>query len=116
MAQRVRGENSQFEPAVSYDPTRGGYVAVPINLGGADEQVYLVLFGTGLRYASSPAAVTAKVGGVDAPVTFAGPQSEFVGLDQVNILLPRSLAGRGEVEVRLSVDGQEANPVRVSIR
>ncbi len=40
--------------------------------------------------------MTAKIGGVDAQVVFAGPQGEFAGLDQVNLRLPDGLAGRGE--------------------
>ena len=46
----------------------------------------------------------------------AGPQADFAGLDQVNGLLPRSLAGRGEVQVLLSVEGKPANTVTVNIR
>jgi uncharacterized protein (TIGR03437 family) len=40
----------------------------------------------------------------------------LVGLDQVNILLPRSLAGRGAVNIETTVDGQIANTISVSIR
>ncbi len=38
-----------------------------------------------------------------------------VGVDQVNVLAPRSLAGRGEVEVLLTVEAQLANPARIRI-
>jgi uncharacterized protein (TIGR03437 family) len=34
----------------------------------------------------------------------------------VNVAVPRTLAGRGDVEVVLTVDGKTANPVTVSIR
>ena len=40
----------------------------------------------------------------------------IVGLDQLNILLPRSLAGRGEVELSVLVDGQEANKLKAAIK
>jgi uncharacterized protein (TIGR03437 family) len=49
-------------------------------------------------------------------VTFAGAQGDFVGLDQSNLRIPRSLAARGEVEVLLTVDAQVANPVRINIK
>jgi uncharacterized protein (TIGR03437 family) len=49
-------------------------------------------------------------------VLYAGPQGGFAGLDQVNVLLPRSLTGSGLVNVQLFVDGMAANPVEVSIR
>jgi len=60
--------------------------------------------------------VSAKLGGVDAQVTFAGAQDGFVGLDQVNARIPRSLIGRGGVDILMTVDGQAANTARVSIR
>jgi uncharacterized protein (TIGR03437 family) len=60
--------------------------------------------------------VTVKIGGMDAEVQYAGRQPEFAGLDQVNVLLPRELAGRGEVDVVLKVDGHAANLVRVNIK
>jgi uncharacterized protein (TIGR03437 family) len=60
--------------------------------------------------------VSARIGGVDAPVSFVGAQGDFVGLDQINLQIPRSLIGRGEVEIRLTVDGQQANAVMVSIK
>ena len=53
---------------------------VPLNLGDTD-QVFLLLFGTGIRGFSSEVRVT--VGGEDVAVLGAVPQGEFVGLDQV---------------------------------
>lgn len=114
---RVKSDGSQsFEPVASFDATQNRFVAVPIDLGAASEQVFLVLYGSGWRFRSSLAAVTAKIGGADAPVSFAGAVSNFVGLDQANLLIPRSLIGRGEVEVMLLVDGKTANTVRISIK
>ncbi len=51
-----------------------------------------------------------------APVSFAQAQGSLTGLDQVNALIPRSLLGRGEVDVVLTVDGKVANTVRVAIK
>jgi uncharacterized protein (TIGR03437 family) len=94
----------------------GSCVTAPINLGPAGTQVFVSLYGTGIRGRSSPSAVTATVGGVNAEVQYAGPQAQLVGMDQVNILIPRSLAGRGEVDLIVTVDGQLANTVRVNIQ
>ena len=94
-----------------------GCDALPLDLGSEGDQVFLVLFGTGIRGRSSLSALSATVGGEDVPMLFAGPQGGFVGLDQVNLgPLPRSLTGRGEVEIVLTVDGKEANTVTVSFR
>jgi uncharacterized protein (TIGR03437 family) len=60
--------------------------------------------------------VSCAIGGVSSEAVFAGAAPGFAGLDQVNVRLPRSLAGRGEVDVELMVDGEAANKVRVSIR
>ena len=76
----------------------------------------LNLYGTGIRGRSSLSGVTATVGGVPVAVLYAGAQSEYVGLDQVNITLPPSLAGMGDAEIRLTVDGQLANTVSVNLR
>jgi uncharacterized protein (TIGR03437 family) len=40
----------------------------------------------------------------------------FSTLDQINARLPRALAGRGEVELVVSVDGKPANTLRVVIK
>jgi uncharacterized protein (TIGR03437 family) len=49
-------------------------------------------------------------------VLFADAAPGFTGLDQVNVRLSRALAGRGELDVALTVDGLAANLVRVNIR
>jgi uncharacterized protein (TIGR03437 family) len=88
-----------------------------IDLGPPGEQVYLVLYGTGLGALTTPDNVTLTVGGVPVPVLYAGPQNQFAGLDQINAgPLPRSLEGRGEVEIVLAVGGKTSNRVKVQIR
>ena len=42
--------------------------------------------------------------------------NSFVGLDQVNATLPKSLRGRGEVDVILTVDGLASNAVKIRIK
>lgn len=105
----------QSEPLVTIDGQ-----ARPIDLGpelgSNSDQLFLVLYGTGFRFRSSLANVTARIGGEIAPVHFAGAQGDFVGLDQINIQIPRSLAGRGEVNLVLTVDGHQANTIKVNIK
>ena len=72
--------------------------------------------GTGIRYRTALSEVRAKIGGEEVSISYAGEQGGYVGLDQVNLLLPRSLAGRGEVDVTLIVDGKPANTVKVQIK
>lgn len=47
---------------------------------------------------------------------FAPAQPNFAGLDQLNVRVPRSLIGRGEVDVAVRVDGRAANTARVSVK
>ena len=114
---RVKSDGSQvYEPIARFDTAMNRIVAVPIDLGPAGDQVFLILFGTGLRFRSALSAVTATIGGVAADVLFAAEQGALVGVDQVNFRVPRTLAGRGEVDVVLGVDGSSANVVRVSFK
>jgi len=55
------------------------------------------------------------VNGIGVPLLFAGPQTQFPGLDQVNIELPSSLKGAGLSNIVLTIAGQNSNPVAVSI-
>lgn len=111
---RLRGNQStSFEPIVRVAAGTGQVEPVPIDLGPEDDKVYLLLYGTGWRRQSN---LTLTIGGTPVPVQFSGPQGEFIGLDQVNALIPRSLGGRGVVDVVMMVDGQTANIVRVAIR
>jgi uncharacterized protein (TIGR03437 family) len=116
LALRIKADGArQFEPVSQFDAAQNKFVATPINIGPETDQVFLILFGAGLRFRSSLSSVTARIGGIDAQVLFAGPQNDFVGLDQVNARLSRSLMGRGLVDVTLTVDGQGANTVEISI-
>ncbi|NDD64144.1 MAG: hypothetical protein EBZ36_09235, partial [Acidobacteria bacterium] len=103
------------EPLFVRDGSGGRYVPAPISLGEAGDQHYLVLFGTGWRNRASSSSVRAVVGGVEAPVVYAGAQGYYAGLDQINILIPRELAGRGAVDVTVIVGAQSSNTVQVRI-
>ncbi len=85
---------------------------LPINLGAADERVFLIAYGTGFR---GRMTATATIGGTSADVMTAA-QGQLVGLDQANILIPRSLIGRGLVDVILTIDGKATNTVRINVQ
>lgn len=106
--------SQQFVPVAQCGADPGSCIAQPVDMMG--DQGTLVLYGTGIRGLSSMDNVWCTIGGVAAPVLYAGPQNGFAGLDQVNVAIPAELAGRGEVDVVLSVDGQLANTVTVSFK
>jgi uncharacterized protein (TIGR03437 family) len=91
----------------------GQHRTVPISVGGGQDPVVVLLFGTGIRGASS---VQAVLNGQSAPVVGYGAQAEFVGLDQVNVQIPEALAGAGVVEAYLVVDGIRTNSVTIEIQ
>lgn len=111
----VSGTKRRSEQNAVCDANGQNCTARAIDLNSADE-VYLELYGTGIRNNSGLSNVTVTVGGVSVPVLYASKQPEYAGLDQVNIQLPRSLAGRGEVDVIVTIDGQAANPVKVNLK
>ncbi len=116
-ALRITGNGGQInEPIHRFDSAQSKFVPVPIDVGVPGNQVFLILFGTGIRFRSSLSAVTANIGGTTVSVQYAGPQGDFVGLDQLNILLPSSLAGRGEVDLTLTADGRMSNTLRINIK
>ncbi len=114
---RIKADGSQvYENMLQLDTASGRYLPLPIDLGSANEQVFLILFGTGFRNVTRLADVTAQIGGADADVLYAGRQGELAGLDQLNIRLNRNLIGRGELDVLCNIAGRSANTVRINVK
>jgi uncharacterized protein (TIGR03437 family) len=97
-------------------PEKIDCAAVPIDLGTSADTAVVELYGTGIRGRTSLAGVTCTVGRATAQVLYAGPQGQYAVEDQVNVLLPHSLAGAGRVDINLVVDGRPANKVALTIR
>ncbi len=119
---RANGQTS-FEPVAQFSQAAGRFITRPIDLGPQGERVFLILFLTGLRRAQDAngdgnvnESVRVLVGGNAMSPVFAGVQPEFVGLDQINYEIPRSLVGRGIVNVSVSAPGfLTSNPVEIEI-
>jgi uncharacterized protein (TIGR03437 family) len=86
-----------------------------IDPGPDTDRLVLILYGTGIRGRSSQGTVAVTIGGVQGSVAYSGPQGTFAGLDQVNVSLPRSLSGRGSIDVVLRVDGLASNAVTINV-
>ncbi|MFN9741842.1 MAG: metallophosphoesterase [Acidobacteriota bacterium] len=111
---RYRGSDLVgVEPVFDYDPVGKRFIGHPIDPGPAGEAIFLVIYGTGFRNHGGLGSVGVRIGGIDAQVVYAGAQGDYVGLDQLNVRIPRELAGRGEVDLVLNVGGLSANPVRI---
>jgi uncharacterized protein (TIGR03437 family) len=96
---RIRSGVQSVEPLVQFT----------VDLGPDSDQIYLLLYGTGVRHG---AGATARVGDIDVPVEYAGPQG-LPGLDQINLRLPRSLAGHGMGDLQVTVDGHPAHALQL---
>jgi hypothetical protein len=104
-----------FDNIAVYDTTQKQYVPNPVSVGPDANQLYLILYGTGIRHRSSDAVVTATVNGVSVQIQTAA-QGVYPGLDQMNLLLPHTLAGVGTVDVIVTVNGQTANTVQIALQ
>ncbi len=62
------------------------------------------------------AAVTATIGGVDAPVSFAGLTPTFAGLYQVNVQVPHAATPGSAVPLKISVGGVASNTVTIVVQ
>ena len=112
---RVRNGQQTYEPVSRLEGSN--QVAVPVDLGLESDQVYLLLFGTGLRGFVPPSAVGVTLGGTNVPVLGYAGVDGYAGLDQCNVgPLPRTFGGRGSVNVVLTAGTKTANPLTVSIK
>jgi uncharacterized protein (TIGR03437 family) len=108
---RIRNGVQTFEPVT----------ATPIDLGPDTDTVYLLAYGVGMRGRTNAANISVNLGGTVKtlnPNLFedAFAVDGFVGLDQVNIVLPRTLIGKGLINVVLTVDGKISNTVQIAVK
>jgi uncharacterized protein (TIGR03437 family) len=89
-------------------------VGVPLDVSSG--QTALVLFGTGIRNLASLSAVMVTIGSQTLPAAYAGPAPTYTGLDQVNVLLPASLAGSGTVDITVSISSSQSNVVTAAFK
>jgi uncharacterized protein (TIGR03437 family) len=73
---------------------------------------YLVIFGTGWRNTST----TVTIAGTALTPAFSGAQGAFAGLDQINVVLPASLAGMGQVDMTITANSIVSATVQVTVQ
>jgi uncharacterized protein (TIGR03437 family) len=92
----------------------GTCVPVPLNVSASMSQGQLVLYGTGIRNATTPVMVT--VGNLPPLMAnYAGAAPGSAGEDQVNVALPASLPA-GLTQVTVSAAGMTSNAVTIYIQ
>src|SRR5262249_41645419 len=95
---RVQGNSpGTYESVAQFDTAQNKYIPLPIDLGPESDSVFLSLFGTGWRGASTTREAIVKffpdadeLNPFEAPVQYVGKQPTIEGLDQINVLLPRT--------------------------
>lgn len=105
---RVTAQGARTE-GLLFDPGTRTASAVPLN---AADQLYLILYGTGLR--GGPA--TATIGDIAVPVAGPVAQGQYPGLDQINLGPVPLRAGHGSRQIVLRQGDALANPVTVTFR
>jgi uncharacterized protein (TIGR03437 family) len=123
---RVKATGEQvYESLAKFE--NGSFVPVAITRA-AGERLFLILFATGMNTVENSDGNTANgvaenvvvsIGGLNAPVAFAGAAPGFAGLSQCNIEIPAGPTGT--VTVTLKVNDSQgkflpANPVSIFLR
>ncbi len=114
-ALRVKSDGSQlYESIAQFDG--GQYKTKPINVSTPGDQVFLVFYLSGIRRATDTngdgnvnEGVSVVVGGDSLTPVFAGAVPGAAGLEQINLALPGTLAGRGVVTLSVTSDGAPAS-------
>jgi|GEM_PF-1954258 len=109
-----------YELVAQFDEAQKRFVPAPLDLGPESEFVVLALFGTGWRQVTDVSQVNVSIGTPGAQVSgsieYVGKQPTFEGLDQINVRLPRTLIGRGEVSVSVFINYVGANVVQLKFQ
>ncbi len=109
-ALRVKANNSQiYEPIAQFDTATSRWQPVPLNLGPANERLFLVLYASGSRNVANTLRVL--MGGVEVTPSFAGASTDFFGVEQINVELTRALIGRGRLNLSLIAPNTRASNV-----
>ncbi len=125
------GANGQqtLEPLARFDAGTRQFVPAPI-ARQTGEQLFLILFGTGLQLAGNTDGnaangvaenVQVTIGGVNAPVIFAGKAPGFAGLEQLNVRIPDNAPANPATQVLVQARDRlnnlkQANPVTIALQ
>lgn len=113
---------------------RGPFSVTTPEIPGDDKRTRLAIFLTGIRNLPNTdkandiplpgggtlinvaESLRVTIDGRSVPVEFGGRHPVFAGLDQINVILPAELAGRGTLDLVVSSGSQVSNTVQVTIQ
>ncbi len=103
--------------------TSNTYPAPPCEISADKKEGYLLLFGTGFRYADLTSVIVTRINADDTTTDFtpvyAGSQNQFPGLDQINLLLPTDFkVGTVKLKIKATSAGTavESNVFEVTVK
>jgi uncharacterized protein (TIGR03437 family) len=112
---KANGDRSN-ESLAQFDAATGRWKTRPIDLGPAGERIFLELYLTGISQGPDPGpggnhneTIHLAFGGSDVMPLYAGAQGGFIGLDQINVEVPRELIGRGRVNISVVTESYESS-------
>ncbi len=109
---RLRNGQQTLEPVAELDASSNEIRPKRIDPGPDGDRLFLQLYLTGLRGVPDPnndgnarENVRVLLGDTEIVPDYAGRQPSFVGLDQLNVEIPRTLAGRGRINLIVTING-----------
>jgi uncharacterized protein (TIGR03437 family) len=109
----VDAEGNQSSQLIFSCASGGNCATIPLNVSDSSSTYYLTLYGTGFHAASQ---VSVTIGGTPTQVLYAGSQTEFPGLDQINVKLPSGLPEGIDLDISSIADGLQSNQVTIQFR
>jgi len=103
-------------PQEIYECAAEGCKALPIDLGPESETVSLRIPATGIRARTAVEDFSVTIGDTAARVTAVEASADVPGLDWLTVTIPRSLEGRGEAAIVLTVAEKSSNSIRIAIK
>ena len=103
----------RYEPIAQFDETQQKWIPIPIEFTPDTQRIVLALFGTGWRQVGAFSDVTIDFIAASerndplpkrlTSSEYAGKQPTWAGVDQINVEVPRSLIGKGETDVLVTM-------------
>lgn len=117
IAVAYRGSNTPFLVSPSAPATSGDVLVIYAGgLGVTDTAVANGAASPSSPLARTKAPVSVTIGGLDAAVAFAGLAPGFVGLYQINAMIPSGITPGSAVPVTISVSGQTSPPAAMAVQ
>ena len=112
-----RGTNPWFLPSLANPAVANDFLTIYcLGLGSVDQDLAPAKPTPATPLIRTRNLVTVTIGGIPAPVSFAGLAPTWVGLYQVNVQIPAGVAPGNRVPIVMTVNGQSSQPVTIPVR